>query len=116
MAVFTTVSKNRLNWEAPEQGSGSDTDFFLDIGDGFALNIGDGFSLIATPAGRAGTPWSTTGKQKLDWPAVNTETTQLNIGNGFNLNVGDGFVLEIGGEGRSTETEWTTISRNPSNY
>lgn len=56
MAVFTTVSKNRLSWSAPAVTL-ADSNYFLDVGSGFELLIGSSYRLIIQPGGSR-TTWT----------------------------------------------------------
>lgn len=61
MAVFTTVSKQRLSWSAPAATPNQAR--FLLIGSGYRLLVGGGNRLIIqNAAGR--TPWTNTDKTR----------------------------------------------------
>ncbi len=56
MAVFTTLAKKRLSWEAPATVSG--TAKFLNIGSGFNLLVATDYKLVIQPGGRQNTVWT----------------------------------------------------------
>ena len=68
MAVFTTVSKNKVTWEAREQAVVT-TDVFLNIGDGYNLKISNDYKLIIGEAisVRSDTPWTPITKDKVNY-------------------------------------------------
>ena len=57
MATFTTVSKNRLTWEAPPVTPVTGNEYVLEIGSDFQLLIGSGFKLVIQP-GDIETVWT----------------------------------------------------------
>lgn len=62
MAVFTTLTKNRLSWLAPATTASSGGEYYLSIGGGFSLLIGGTFKLIIQPGGRQDVVWTTRNK------------------------------------------------------
>lgn len=56
MAVFTTISKQKLSWPSPPTVSRA-SEYVLRIGGGFDLLIGGGFKLIIQP-GETETQWT----------------------------------------------------------
>jgi len=62
MAVFTTLTKNRLSWPAPETTVAAGSAKYLDVGSGFNLLIGNGYKLIIQPSGRVDQVWTNRNK------------------------------------------------------
>lgn len=62
MAVFTTLTKNRLSWPSPETTVAGGSAKYLNIGDGFNLLIGNGYKLIIQPGGRQDAVWTNRNK------------------------------------------------------
>ena len=110
MADFTTLSRRKLNWEAPPQVEQSGQAFDLLIADGFYLDIGDGFHLTAQSA-TTDVEWTHTGRSKIKWPApvVTLDDFYLDIGDGFNLLINDTNKLVV--NPAKPEVVWTNISR-----
>lgn len=62
MAVFTTLTKQKLSWVAP-QTVAVGSNYFLNIGSAYNLLIDDTHKLMIQP-GQAGTTWTTLTRQK----------------------------------------------------
>ncbi len=113
MAVFTTITKQKLNWYAPPpvEITGEAYDFL--ISDDWKLDIGAGYHLNIKPAD-VDIFWTTSNKStgSNTWPTViTTDINFLDIGNGFNLLISDDYKLQIS-TGEVSETPWTPTPKN----
>lgn len=118
MSVFTTITKQKLNWEAPPPVEITGEAYDLLISDDWKIDIGDGFHLNIKPAD-IDIFWATSERStgSNTWPSViSTEVNFLDIGSGFNLLISDDYKLEIS-TGEVSVTPWTPTTKNaPPNY
>lgn len=115
MSVFTTVSRKKLRWQAPETVSSTNVAApqFLLIADGFYLDIGSGnkLQIQAEVTPKAWTNQSRT-VYRPHAPATVSDNQFLDIGDGFNLLIDDDNKLVIGATRGGNN--WTNVNRrNP---
>jgi len=116
MAVFNTISKSPISWDAPPPAERAGAARELLIGGGYKLDIGGGYNLTIQSATIA---IQYTAVQKSQgghtWPQTTPDFQyDLLIGGGYKLGIGDGYTLAIAEFSRGTD--WTPISRNPVKY
>ncbi len=111
MTTFTTTTKNKLSWQAPEIAPVSvATDVYLKIDDTHYFLIADNQKLIITP-GNVGILWAGESKNRLAWTATpaTIDNTELLISDTHRLLIADGYSLVI--DPANSGTQWEPITK-----
>ena len=112
MAVFTTLTKQKLSWPAPPLAEITRTAYEFLISDSYKLDVG-GYYLTIQPAS-VETVYTTTPKASngLSWTSPSSEVTDVffEITDGYNLLISDSYKLII--DPARGETIWTKIEKS----